>query len=201
MSLLPYASPGTPTYPGVSMLSSLPNMNSARALTSSVLPTPVGPRNRERAYRTPGVFQAGPGPAHRFGYAIDCLVLANDALVYLLFHAKKAFGFFHSQARHRYSRPHAYYFSYILAGDDSPLILLLPVPVLFQGFSIFSTSPSSRSLSSAAYSYCCAAMASSFSFRTFSSTWVTSFTERGVVLVLSRTREEASSTRSMALSG
>ena len=65
----------------------------------------------------------------------------------------------------------------------------------------FLASLASRSRSSAAYSYWRAEMASSFSLRTFSSIFETWLTENGAVVKLMRTREAASSMRSMALSG
>ncbi len=65
----------------------------------------------------------------------------------------------------------------------------------------FSASFNSRSRSSAAYSYCCCEMASSFSRRTVSNTFLDSLTDSGVPLERIRTLEPASSIRSIALSG
>ena len=68
-------------------------------------------------------------------------------------------------------------------------------------FSIFSRSLTSRSRSSAASSYCWAVIAASFSFCTASSPRSASLSDGGVVDFCSRTRLEASSIRSIALSG
>ena len=54
---------------------------SASARASSVLPTPVGPRNRKRADRPVGVGQAGAAAADGVGHRGDGLVLADDPLV------------------------------------------------------------------------------------------------------------------------
>ena len=62
------------------------NMNSASARASSVLPTPVGPEEEERADRAVRVLQAGARAAQRVGDGLDRLVLADDALVQALLH-------------------------------------------------------------------------------------------------------------------
>ena len=46
------------------------NRNSASALASSVLPTPVGPRNRNEPVGRSGSEMPGPGPAHRVGHRL-----------------------------------------------------------------------------------------------------------------------------------
>ena len=61
--------------------SSLPNSASASARASSVLPTPVGPRNRKLPIGPVGVGQARAGAAHRLGDGRDRVVLADDPLV------------------------------------------------------------------------------------------------------------------------
>ncbi len=61
--------------------SSSPNTDSASALASSVLPTPVGPRNRNIATGRSRLAQAGAGQAHGIAHCADRLVLADHALV------------------------------------------------------------------------------------------------------------------------
>ena len=61
-------------------------MNSASARASSVLPTPVGPEEQERADRAARVLEPGPRPADRVGHGLDGLVLAHDPLVQALLH-------------------------------------------------------------------------------------------------------------------
>ena len=72
------------------MFSSEPNMNSDRARASSVLPTPVGPRNMKTPIGRRGVLEAGAGATHGLGERLDRLVLADDAVVDGLFHVQEA---------------------------------------------------------------------------------------------------------------
>ena len=53
------------------------NRNSASALVSSVLPTPVG-QEQERAEGAIGVLKAGAGAANRGGHGLDGIFLADD---------------------------------------------------------------------------------------------------------------------------
>ena len=62
------------------------NRNSASARASSVLPTPVGPRNRNEPIGRRGSFEPGPGAPDRVGHGLDRLVLADDPLVQALLH-------------------------------------------------------------------------------------------------------------------
>ena len=73
------------------------NSTSARALHSSVLPTPVGPKKDERADRPIGILQAGAAAADRVGHGLDRFVLADDALMQALFQHQQLvpFGFHH----------------------------------------------------------------------------------------------------------
>ena len=80
------------------MAFSSPNMASASALHSSVLPTPVGPEEDEGADRALGVLQAHPAAADGLGDGRDGLVLADDALVQDLFHAQQALALLLGQA-------------------------------------------------------------------------------------------------------
>ena len=74
------------------------NSTSARALHSSVLPTPVGPQEDERADRPVGVLQAAAAAADGVGDGLDRFVLADDALVQPLFEHQQLgpFGFQHA---------------------------------------------------------------------------------------------------------
>ena len=65
------------------------NRNAASALVSSVLPTPVGPEEHERADRPVRILQAGARAAHRVGDGVHRLVLADDALGELVLHAQQ----------------------------------------------------------------------------------------------------------------
>ena len=71
--------------------SSVSNRNSASALQSSVLPTPVGPRNRNEPFGRRG--SERPARERRMAFDDDLhrLVLADDALVQRLFHAQQFF--------------------------------------------------------------------------------------------------------------
>ena len=86
--------------------SSEPNMNSASALASSVLPTPVGPRKMNE-------------PIGRFGFLIpararrtalarmrDRLVLADDPVVQRVLHLEQPLGFLAGDAHDRDAGPH-----------------------------------------------------------------------------------------------
>ena len=78
------------------------NRNAASALVSSVLPTPVGPEEQERAHRPVRVLQSGARPAHRLRDRGDRLVLADDAGFQRLFHVQQlaALAFEHLLDRH-----------------------------------------------------------------------------------------------------
>ena len=71
------------------MWSSLSNRKPASALHSSVLPTPVGPRNRKQPSGRFGSRQAGARAADGVGHRGDGLVLADHALVQLVFHLQQ----------------------------------------------------------------------------------------------------------------
>ena len=75
------------------------NMNSASARASSVLPTPVGPEEEERADRAVGVLQPGARAPERVRDGLDGLVLADDALVQALLHVDELLDLALHQAR------------------------------------------------------------------------------------------------------
>ena len=62
------------------------NRNSARARASSVLPTPVGPRNRNEPSGRLRVAEARRAPADGVGHGLDRLVLADDPAVEAVLH-------------------------------------------------------------------------------------------------------------------
>ena len=61
-------------------------------MASSVLPTPVGPEEHERAGRPVRVRDAGAGAAHRVGDGLHGLRLADDALAQLGLHPEQLGG-------------------------------------------------------------------------------------------------------------
>ena len=63
--------------------------NAASALVSSVLPTPVGPEEHERADRPVRVLEPGAGAAHRGRDGVHRFRLADDALGELVLHAQE----------------------------------------------------------------------------------------------------------------
>ena len=69
------------------------NRNSARARASSVLPTPVGPRNKKRADRPIRIAQARAAAANRVRYSLERRLLADDTLAQPLFHVNELFDF------------------------------------------------------------------------------------------------------------
>ena len=83
------------------------NRNSASARASSVLPTPVGPEEQERADRAARVLEPGPGAADRVGHGLDGLVLADHPLVEALLHVDELAGLALEQAADRDAGPRA----------------------------------------------------------------------------------------------
>ena len=78
--------------------SSKRNWASARAV--SVLPTPGGTQEDERADRAARILEAGSCPAHRVGDGLDRLVLADDPLVEPLLHVDELGLLALHEARH-----------------------------------------------------------------------------------------------------
>ena len=180
--------------------SSLLNMNSERARTNSVLPTPVGPMKRN----TPMGWRGSLRPARARRTALATLITASSWPTMRLWIPSSMCSrrSVSSMPNRETGMPvHMLTTSATSSSVTTGWSCSCPWCHSSSAFSSFSMRRSSRSRSSAAYSYCWLAMASSFSLRTFSSTFVVSLTERGAVLVRSRTREAASSMTSMALSG
>ena len=65
------------------------NRNSASARASSVLPTPVGPKEQERAERPVGILQAGARAADGGGDRLDRFGLPDHALADLRLHREQ----------------------------------------------------------------------------------------------------------------
>ena len=72
--------------------SSLPNMNSASAFASSVLPTPVGPRKMNEPIGPLRVLEAGARAADRLRDDLDRLLLADDPVVERVLHVEQPLG-------------------------------------------------------------------------------------------------------------
>ena len=81
------------------------NRNSASARASSVLPTPVGPRNRKLPSGRFGSCRPARARRIAFGDGVDGLVLADDALVQPLFHVDELLDFAFHQPADRDVRP------------------------------------------------------------------------------------------------
>ena len=86
--------------------SSLPNMNSASARTSSVFPTPEWAEEDKRADRSTRVLRASPRPADRLGDHRDRLVLTLDPVVERLFHLEEPARLLLGDPHHRDAGPH-----------------------------------------------------------------------------------------------
>ena len=86
--------------------SSLPNMNSASALASSVFPTPVGPRKMNEPIGRFGILEAGTGAADGLRDDADRLFLADDPAVEGLLHLEQALRLFLGDAGDRDAGPH-----------------------------------------------------------------------------------------------
>ena len=87
------------------MACSSSNRNSASALASSVLPTPVGPRNRNEPIGRFGSLEPGAGAADGVGDGVDRLVLADDALVQPLLHVDELLELALHELGHRDAGP------------------------------------------------------------------------------------------------
>ena len=97
------------------MFFSSSNSACASALASSVLPTPVGPRNRKRAERTVRVLDARTGAQDGLAHALDGFVLPDDALMQRVLQVQQLLALALHQLRDRDARP---------AADDSGDFLL-----------------------------------------------------------------------------
>ena len=96
---------------------SSPNSASARARASSVLPTPVGPRNRKLPAGPGRVAQPGPRPADRLGYRLDRLVLADDPVVQVLLQAQQPVFLLLGELAHRDAGGPRHHLGDVVRGD------------------------------------------------------------------------------------
>ena len=76
-----------------------PNRNCASVRAISVLPTPVGPRNRKLPIGRAGILEARTRPANRPRQRRDRLVLRDHALVQLFLHAQQLLRLFFLDAK------------------------------------------------------------------------------------------------------
>ncbi len=78
---------------------------SASALHNSVLPTPVGPRNRNEPYGRFGSERPGTGTPNRIGHRAYRLVLPDHARMQRVFHVQELFALAFEHLRHRDAGP------------------------------------------------------------------------------------------------
>ncbi len=91
--------------------------NSASARASSVLPTPVGPEEQERADRPVRVRQAGPAAADGVGHRGHGLVLADDPLVQQVLEVDELVHLALHQLAHGHARPLGHHLGDVLGVD------------------------------------------------------------------------------------
>jgi len=96
-----------------------PKRNWASVRAISVLPTPVGPRKKERTDRPMRRLEPCTRAANGAGKGADCLLLRNHALVQLLFHAKQLLCFFFLDAGHGDAGPAADHVLNVFAADNA----------------------------------------------------------------------------------
>ena len=99
------------------MAFSLLKMNSLKALASSVLPTPVGPRKMNEPMRAVRVLQPGPGAAQDARDRFHGLILADDPLLQDLLHVQQLLLFPAQQLADRDAGPLGDDFGDVLLGD------------------------------------------------------------------------------------
>ena len=79
-----------------------------------------------------GSFEPGAGAPHGLGDGVDGLLLADDALVQRVLHVQQALGLLLGDARHGDARPHGHDLGDVLLGDDRACTGLLGLPVAAQ---------------------------------------------------------------------
>ena len=181
--------------------SSLPNMNSASALASSVFPTPVGPRKMNEPIGRLGSFR----PARARRTALETIPIASSwpmtRLVERLLHLEQALGLLLRDAGDRDAGPHRDDLGDLLLVDLRLLAADLPPATRCAAASTRSRGVASASRRFAASSYSCALIEASFSLVIRSSSFWASRSAGGADEWRRRTRLPASSIRSIALSG
>ncbi len=99
---------------------------------SSVLPTPGGAEEDERAGRALGVLEAGARAADRLGDDLDRGVLADHALVQFVLHAHQLLRLGLGQLEHGDARPHRDDVGDLLLADRRPFARLTRFPGLLE---------------------------------------------------------------------
>ena len=181
--------------------SSLPNMNSASALASSVLPTPVGPRKMNEPIGRFGSLSPARARRTAFETIADRLLLADDPAVEGLLHVEQALRLFLGDAGDRDAGPHRDDLGDLLLVDRRLVARDLRLPLGALGVDRSRGAVASASRSVAASSYSWLLIAASFSLVIRSRSFCASRRAGGADAWRRRTREAASSIRSIALSG
>ena len=114
------------------------NKNSARARASSVLPTPVGPRNRNEPRGRFGSDNPARRAAHGISHGDQSVFLADDAPAQIVFHLQQFLHLAFDQSGDRHARPFGDDFGDVLGIDflfehlPGALPLLQMAQMLFQ---------------------------------------------------------------------
>ena len=145
--------------------SSLPNMNSASALASSVLPTPVGPRKMKEPIGRFGSLSPARARRTALETIVDRLVLADDPLVQLVLHLQQALRLLGADPGQRDAGPLADDLGDVLFGHHRAVLARPPRASWLAARSICFLPCASSSRSRAAASKSWSAIASSFSLR------------------------------------
>ena len=180
--------------------SSLPNMNSASALASSVLPTPVGPRKMNEPIGRFGSLS----PARARRTALETISIAScwpmTRLVERVLHLEQALRLLLGDAGDRDARPHRDDLGDLLLADRRLVGRDLGLPLGPEPSTVsFAVASASRRVAASSYSW--ALIAASFSLVIRSRSRCASRRAGGAEAWRRRTRLAASSMRSMALSG
>ncbi len=180
--------------------SSSPNKVSASALLSSVLPTPVGPRNMNEPTGRFGSFR----PALDLRTARDTAPMASSCPMTLLWSSLSRLRSLSLSSCAIFVTGTPVHLATVSAMASAVTIASSAALLAFHSF--FSASiclfiSCSLSLSTAAFSNSWFLMQDSFSDLTFSSSSVSFLIPSGAMMVSSRTRADVSSIRSIALSG
>ena len=157
-----------------------------------------GSEEHERADRTARVFQPGTSAAHGLGDGLDGFILADDGLAQFVFHVQQAFGFFGGQLHDGHARPHGNQFGNIFGGDHRA-VGAVPAGAQFFDLCLQARLPG---WSIPGRHRCVRFQPPRCGWRARSlSCVIRSLKVWAAGLLYMRTREEASSIRSMALSG
>ena len=110
------------------MFSSVSKSAAARVFASSVLPTPVGPEEQERADGAPRILDPGATAQDGVGDQVDGLVLADHPLVQDLGQAEQLLALALLEATHGDAGPAGDDVGDLLLGDDLPQQPAPPLP-------------------------------------------------------------------------